>query len=171
MIMKWVYQKYQLFLIILNRLGTWLCMGCIAALVVVTGVQVFSRYFLNMPPVWAESSCMLLILTVAFIGGSLCVREDLHLSLMYFVTRLSGRWKRITNVLVVLMILAFGGTLLVGGIKTTVQVWEVRDPTLPIPRGSYYLPLALAGLLIVLFQIEKLVSALGEFRSSAKEMD
>jgi TRAP-type C4-dicarboxylate transport system permease small subunit len=103
---------------------------------------------------------MLLILTVAFIGGSLCVREDAHLNLMFFVARIPVSWKRAVELLVVLIMLGFGVALLTGGIKTTLQVWSVRDPTLPVSRGSYYVPLAVGGLLIALFQVERLISAL-----------
>ena len=44
-----------------------------------------------------------------------------------------------------------------GGLRPAVETWAALMPGLPIPQGTDYLPLAVGGVLITLFSLEKLV--------------
>lgn len=140
----------------LERAGTVLCVASVATLIAVTGWQVFSRYVLNSPSMWGESLSMLLVLIVSFVGGALCVRSGTHMKLGVFVAMLPPALRRCVSILAEWLMLAFGLAMLVAGFQATRQVWGIGDPTLPISRGGYYLPITIAGAMIVCFQVERI---------------
>jgi TRAP-type C4-dicarboxylate transport system permease small subunit len=59
----------------------------------------------------------------------------------------------ITEVLVI----GFGGAMSWFGWVMTIDTWSSNMAGLPVPQGMDYLPLAIGGMLIALFSLEKLV--------------
>jgi TRAP-type C4-dicarboxylate transport system permease small subunit len=64
-----------------------LCYALLAALVVTTSLQVFTRYVINAPFTWTEELARMLFIWIVFVGAAVIVKQSSHISID-FVTRL-----------------------------------------------------------------------------------
>ena len=122
--------------------------------------QVIGRYILNDTPTWAESLAMLLVLFVTAFGLAVGVRDCGHIGLELLGSALPERWQRGVEILNHVLVATFGGLMVAGGWQWMVAKWDEKQPMLPIPEGMDYLPIVIAGVLIVLFSIEHIVALL-----------
>ena len=122
--------------------------------------QVFGRYVLNNTPTWAESLALLLVLYVTMLGCAVGVRDAGHIGMELIGPLLPERFHLGMGILIHLLTLAFG---LLMAWNCTVMLESVRGymiPTLGISESFRYVPLIVAGLLIVLFSIEHILALL-----------
>ncbi|HZY18108.1 MAG TPA: TRAP transporter small permease [Ramlibacter sp.] len=122
--------------------------------------QVVGRYLLNDTPTWAENLAMLLVLFVTAFGLAVGVRDAGHLGLESLVVLLPVAWQRRIALLVHALVAVFGGLMVYGGWVWAAAKWGEKKPMLPVPDGIDYVPIILAGALIVLFSIEHIVALL-----------
>lgn len=120
--------------------------------------QVFGRYVMNDTPTWAEALAMLLVLFVTAFGLAVGVRDAGHIGLESMVALLPERWQRRIERVIHVLVGLFGGFMAWGGWVWASAKWGEKKPMLPVPDGIDYVPLMIAGVLIVLFSIEHLVA-------------
>ncbi|MEO8485092.1 MAG: TRAP transporter small permease [Betaproteobacteria bacterium] len=129
-------------------------------IVAAVAIQVFGRYVLNDTPTWAEAGALVLVIWVTMFGAAVGVRDAGHIgmeSLLVLVSdRVRGRLELVIHALVALfgVLMAYNGALLAE------SVWGYNIPTLGIPEGLNHVPVAIAGVLIVLFSVEHIVALL-----------
>lgn len=141
---------------LLSRFALLLAGLGLVAMTAIIGWQVFARYVLNASPAWSEQAALLIMLWYVLIAAAVGVRERFHIALTMLTEALSGRTARAVDVIIVIVVGAFGAALGVWGAELTALTWEHVIPTLGVPRGLAYLPLAVAGWLIVIFSVERL---------------
>lgn len=124
----------------------------------IIGMQVFARYVLNDSPAWAEQAALLLMIWYVFIAAAAGIREGFHIRIAVFADNLPKRLRRFVRVLAQLVVVAFGIAMVIYGIELTQETWRHVIPTLGIPRGFAYLPIALSGAMITGFSIEQLIA-------------
>ena len=73
---------------------------------------------------------------------------------------LPQRWRRRVELLIHALVGLFGALMVQGGWLWMVAKWGEKKPMLPVPDGIDYLPVVIAGVLIVLFSIEHIVAIL-----------
>jgi TRAP-type C4-dicarboxylate transport system permease small subunit len=122
--------------------------------------QVIGRYVFNDTPTWAEALAMLLVLFVTAFGLAVGVRDAGHIGLESMVALLPQRWRRRIELLIHALVGLFGALMVQGGWLWMVAKWGEKKPMLPVPDGIDYLPVVIAGVLIVLFSIEHIVAIL-----------
>jgi TRAP-type transport system small permease protein len=122
--------------------------------------QVIGRYVFNDTPTWAEAFALLLVLFVTAFGVAVGVRDAGHIGMESMVSLLPEKWQRRVEVLIHLLVGSFGALMVFGGWQWMVAKWDEKKPMLPVPDGIDYLPLVIAGALIVLFSIEHIVALL-----------
>jgi TRAP-type C4-dicarboxylate transport system permease small subunit len=141
-----------------------LCLMAAVALLLVVIVsvqwQVFGRYVLNDTPTWAENLALLLVLFVTAFGLAVGVRDAGHIGLESMVALLPEAWQRRIELLIHALVGLFGGLMAYGGWVWASAKWGEKKPMLPVPDGIDYVPLIIAGVLIVLFSIEHLLANL-----------
>jgi TRAP-type transport system small permease protein len=120
--------------------------------------QVFGRYILNDTPTWAEALALLLVLFVTAFGLAVGVRDAGHIGLESMVALLPESWQRRIEILIHALIGLFGALMVYGGWIWAVAKWDEKKPMLPVTDGIDYLPLIIAGVLIVLFSIEHIIA-------------
>jgi TRAP-type C4-dicarboxylate transport system permease small subunit len=64
------------------------------------------------------------------------------------------------RVLIHLLVGSFGALMVYGGGQWAIAKWDEKKPMLPVPDGIDYVPIAIAGALIVLFSIEHIIALL-----------
>ena len=143
-----------------SKLSLILAVIGLLAVVLCVQWQVFGRYVLNDTPTWAEALAMLLILFVTAFGLAVGVRDAGHIGLESLVVLLPEAWQRRIQLLIHFLVGSFGALMVYGGQLWMLAKWNEKKPMLPVPDGIDYLPVVIAGVLIVLFSIEHVIALL-----------
>ena len=120
-------------------------------------VQVFGRFVFNHTPRWSEELSLVLMLYVGFLGATVVYRERMHIGIRFFVNLFKVPVRRRIYLVVDVLIGAFSAFMVIWG---TGFAWMMRAQTLPatkLPVGVSYLPIPIAGLLLLSFVVEKLI--------------
>jgi len=127
------------------------------AMTVVVGWQVLGRYVLGSSPSWTEQAAQVLMIWFAFLAAAAGVREGFHIRIVAveeMASPLVRRWIRRSASLIVA---GCGLAMLVLGGELVMRTWSHTIPSLGMPRGLAYLGLPIAGGLIILFEIERVL--------------
>ena len=120
--------------------------------------QVIGRYVFNDTPTWAEALALVLVLFVTAFGVAVGVRDAGHIGLESMVSLLPEKWQHRVEILIHVLVASFGALMVYGGWIWMVAKWNEKKPMLPITDGIDYLPVVIAGALIVLFSIEHIIA-------------
>ena len=144
----------------LSRASLMLGVGLLLAVVLCVQWQVVGRYVLNDTPTWAEALAMILVLYMTSLGVAVGVRDAGHIGLESLVMLLPERLRLKLEILIHALVAAFGFLMAQAGWLWATGKWNEKKPMLGIPEGADYVPLVVAGSLIVLFSIEHIVALL-----------
>ena len=120
--------------------------------------QVIGRYVFNDTPTWAEALALVLVLFVTAFGVAVGVRDAGHIGLESMVSLLPDAWRHRIEILIHGLVGSFGALMVYGGWIWMVAKWDEKKPMLPITDGIDYLPVVIAGVLIVMFSIEHIIA-------------
>lgn len=134
-------------------------LGLIAVILCVQW-QVFGRYVLNDTPTWAEALAMLIVLFVTAFGLGVGVRDAGHIGLESLVVLLPKTWQHRIEILIHALVGLFGYLMVQGGWLWASAKWSEKKPMLPVPDGIDYVPVIIAGALILLFSVEHILALL-----------
>jgi TRAP-type C4-dicarboxylate transport system permease small subunit len=151
-----VKQRYQ-------RAMEWLYMACVVlsgtALIVITliiPIGVFMRYVMNSPLSWPEPAAVIMMVMFSFIGGAAVYRANVHIAVQALLDAVSPAKRRVMLWLADVCMAATALFMLGYGIQlciTTRYQTMAEFPWLSV--ALVYLPIPLAGLLTLLFLIER----------------
>lgn len=147
--MKKIIDKIELW-------STWLAMLFLALMVIVTVVTIFTRYFLSYYPSWTIEIQKLLMVLFSSLGLAIGIRQNIHISIEYFYNKFNKRYKFIISLVEYIFILFVGIVLFWYGLKLYRDLWNVSMNGINLPTGLNYLGLWIAGILIIIFILEKL---------------
>jgi TRAP-type C4-dicarboxylate transport system permease small subunit len=140
------------------RLSLMIAVTLLIVLILCVQWQVFGRYVLNDTPTWAENLALLLVLFVTAFGVAVGVRDAGHIGLESLVVLLPRAWQRRIEFLIHLLVGGFGVLMVKSGWLWASVKWGSKKPMLPVPDGIDYVPIIIAGALIVLFSFEHAVA-------------
>jgi TRAP-type transport system small permease protein len=149
---------YTKFCAALSKLCLVLAVIGLIAVILCVQWQVIGRYVFNDTPTWAEALALLLVLYVTAFGVAVGVRDAGHIGLESMVSLLPEKWQHRIEVLIHLLVGSFGALMVYGGGIWMIAKWDEKKPMLPVSDGADYLPVVIAGALIVLFSIEHIVA-------------
>jgi TRAP-type C4-dicarboxylate transport system permease small subunit len=144
----------------LSKLSLMLAVALLLSIVACVQWLVIGRYVLNDTPTWAEALAMLLVLYMTSLGVAIGVRDAGHIGLESLVVLLPERWRLKLEIVIHLLVGVFGFLMAQSGWVWAVGKWNERKPMLGVPEGADYVPLVVAGVLIVLFSIEHIIALL-----------
>ena len=144
----------------LSKVSLMLAVVGLIAIVLCVQWQVIGRYIFNDTPTWAEELALLLVLFVTAFGLAVGVRDAGHIGLESLVVLLPEKWQRRIELLIHALVATFGVLMVQGGWLWASDKWDEKKPMLPLPDGIDYLPIVIAGVLIVLFSIEHFAAIL-----------
>ena len=151
---------YTKFCAALSKLSLILAVIGLIAVILCVQWQVIGRYVFNDTPTWAEALAMLLVLFVTAFGLAVGVRDAGHIGLESLVVLLPDKWQRRIEILIHVLVGTFGALMVQSGWLWASAKWNEKKPMLPVPDGIDYVPVIIAGVLIVLFSIEHVIALL-----------
>ena len=125
----------------------------LVTLIAIFGWLVFGRYVLNDTPTWVEQAALMLVVWITFLGAAAGVWNKAHLSIEFVremmppFLRIPLRWVAVLGVLVFAAYLAWYGW------ELAEKTWKRRIPMLAIAEGWRAVPMAICGILSVLFSL------------------
>ena len=130
---------------------------CLAGLGIVVLYGVVMRYAFNNEPPYVEQLALLLVISVSMFGAAAVAHDAGHIGLDSLVDRLPPALRNAIARLVALSTLLFAGVILYGAWEMAKSTHDNLIPTLGISEAWRYLPLMIAGALIALFSIDRML--------------
>jgi TRAP-type transport system small permease protein len=143
----------------LSRLCLRLAVAGILLITVAVLYQIFGRYVLNDSPAWTEIFALVLVLWVTSFAAAVGVRDDRHIGVESILMLAPKPIRKAGTIVVYLGMVTFGLCMAWGGSILGAEMWAYVNPGLPISQGWSYVPLALGGILIAMFAVERIVAA------------
>ena len=144
----------------LARIAAGIAGATLLVLVLVQAWQVFARYVLNASPSWTEPVTVLLLSTTMSLGAAACVHGDRHFGFFLLAAALPARGRRVLDVLSSLVIAVIGVVLAIWGAVLLADGIGIRAAGAAMPESIAYLPIAMGGVLIVVFALHKAALAI-----------
>lgn len=123
----------------------------------IVGWQVFGRFVLNSSPSWSEQSALTLMIWFVFLAGAAGVREGFHIRIIAVETALPKPRRKVLRIASNTVVGLCGLAMLWWGGELVVRTWSHVIPSLGLPRGMAYLGIPIAGALIALFSLERIL--------------
>jgi TRAP-type transport system small permease protein len=149
---------YTRFCATLSKLSLMLAVLGLIVLIACVQYQVIGRYIFNDTPTWAEALALLLVLYITALGVAVGVRDSGHIGMDSIVSLLPEKMRIKLEVLIHALVGLFGALMAYNGYIWTTLKWNDQKPMLAVPSGMDFLPLVIAGVMIVLFTIEHIIA-------------
>jgi TRAP-type transport system small permease protein len=144
----------------LSKLSLMLAVVGLIVLIACVQYQVVGRYVFNDTPTWAEALALLLVLYITALGVAVGVRDAGHIGMDSIISLLPDRLRLKLEIVIHALVGTFGALMAYNGYIWAVLKWNDQKPMLPIPSSMDYVPLIIAGVLVVLFTIEHVIALL-----------
>ena len=149
-------QKYQ-------QAMEWLYLACVVlsgtALVAITLIipaGVFMRYVMNNPLSWPEPAAVVMMVMFSFLGGAAIYRANVHIAVEALLNAVGPGVKKVMLLGVDACMAATALFMLGYGVQLCKLTWYNTMAEFPaLHVGVVYMPIPVAGLLTLLFVIEK----------------
>jgi TRAP-type C4-dicarboxylate transport system permease small subunit len=116
---------------------------------------VYTRYVINRAASWPEPMAVLLTIVLTFFGAAACYRLGSHMNVTLVVDKLPSHWRRLTDLIVELLMAAMALFMLVKGTALVEATWSNSIADFPfLSVGVTYLPIPIGGLILLMFVIE-----------------
>lgn len=138
-----------------KRLGR-ITNNILRCLIVIMGVAMFAavvlgvffRYVLNNPLAWTTEVATYLLIWSTLIGTYYVQRENAHVRMTFIVDKLSGRPRRIVNIIGNMAVLVFLVVMGKEGWVLATKMARIRTPALRISMSIPFLSIPVAALLM-----------------------
>lgn len=124
-----------------------------AAMVAIVIAGTFWRYVLGDPLLWTEEAARYLMIWIALIGASVCIRHGEHVRVEMLVRLLPSALRKAVDVIVAALILVFLGVLVWIGGGMALEATRQTSPALGIPMAVPLAVIPLSGALMGLHLI------------------
>jgi len=125
-----------------------------------TGLQVILRYVFNHPLPWPEELCVICLVWITFLGGSLVTRRNHHLVVEYFTKFIPKRLKFWNDIVLDLVTLAYLILVIWGSKHMLEQNAPLLSTALDISMNYILVAVPINFTIIALFYFFRLVKKL-----------
>lgn len=136
------------------------CKLLLIADIVITAWAVAGRYipFIT-DPHWSEEIVLTLMVYMAVLSATLAIRKGAHIRMTAFDSYLPAGVLKVSDILADLAVMALGVALVVYGVKFCNSPLSIRGKYASLPNLSkmwQYLPVPVAGVGMIIFELEQL---------------
>lgn len=131
----------------------------ISVVVLLVLIQVFSRYLVQLPFVGIEELARLAFVWACFLGTSLGIIQNRHISIDIILKKFSPRSKRYAWLLAQLMILMVTAVMVVYGTQFSISKWAYPDYSTALfyPRSLFYIPVPISGAIMFFYTVKNII--------------
>lgn len=148
----------------LAQIETWLVAALGLALVAVVFLGVLYRYVLREPLAWAYELSILMFIWVTFLGASLGIHKNAHVTFDFLTLGMSPMAQRIVRTIGMLLVFALAISGVIYGSRVFTNTISQRFQTIPFSRGWMYAGLPVGMALMAVHAVERaLAIATGKF--------
>jgi TRAP-type C4-dicarboxylate transport system permease small subunit len=130
------------------------------ALVIITLIiplGVFMRYVMDAALSWPEPASVIMMVMFSFLGGAAVYRAKVHVAVEALLNAVSDKNRKVMLWAVDTCMIATALFMLVYGVQLCITTWHQSISEFPgLSVGLTYLPIPLAGLLTLLFIVERI---------------
>ncbi|QSX73956.1 TRAP transporter small permease [Lysobacter arenosi] len=130
----------------------------LVGMVAVQALQVFARYVLNDSPGWTEPVALLLLNTAMSFGAAAGVHRGSHFGFFILVHWAPPAVRKVLLSITNLVIAGIGFVLALWGGELLLDGIDIPMAGAPMPQSAVYAPMSIAGALMVLFALQRLVA-------------
>jgi len=164
--------KFKKFFDGLYQVNLFLCKILLIGDILITSYAVLGRYtpFID-DPAWSEEIVLTMMVYMAVLSATLAIRKDLHIRMTIFDKYMSERTLLISDIIADAAVCILGVILLVYGIRLCATPLSVigRYASLPgVSKFWQYASIPVAGISMVVFELEKLAEHISLFMDKAK---
>jgi TRAP-type C4-dicarboxylate transport system permease small subunit len=142
----------------------------LVAMTAIVAWQVFGRFILNSSPSWSEQAALTLMIWFVTLAAAVGVREGFHIRITAVEDMVNPAIRKAMQVLAELVVGGIGVAMLLWGGELVIRTWGHVIPSLGLSRGFAYLGLPLAGGLIALFALERILKTLAGPGAAEKDV-
>ncbi|MDO5716007.1 MAG: TRAP transporter small permease [Tissierellia bacterium] len=145
-------------------------------LLIITSLLVFSqvicRYFFNYSISWSEEIARILIVWFIFLGSSIAVKQNAHVSMDIMEIFVKGKKKTILDLIINVINLFFCVTLLIAGLKMCKNAIDLNltGTSTPVPLFVAYGAIPVGMLLMGYNYIKIIIEKIRLFASKDREV-
>jgi TRAP-type C4-dicarboxylate transport system permease small subunit len=141
----------------------WLYIACICLagivmliMTIIIPYGVFMRYVMNSPSSWPEPAGILLMVVFSFIGGAAAYRARAHIAVTTLLNVLGDRNRKRTEFVAEIAMAVVALFMIKWGILLVKTTWYNSIAEFPeLSAGVTYMPIPIAGAVMLLFVIER----------------
>jgi TRAP-type C4-dicarboxylate transport system permease small subunit len=145
----------------------------VVLLVLILGVvlgSVFCRYVLNQSLTWSDEVVRYLFVWFVLIGSAAVLRDRMHIRVEFFVDLLPANARRLLEMSMLVLIIAFNAVLTLFGLLWVLQTQGTFTPALGMPLNwVFYGALPVTALLSVWFGVRRFCA--GQYAEQANNTD
>lgn len=129
----------------------------IAGLLIPVSMQILSRYTGIIPRyIWTEEIARFSFVWIIMLGAICAVRDGSHFDLDVLPASSSRRLEIVRQLIVQIGIIVVGGFFVVYGVKFVQFGWNQTSEIFELPMGWIFVSWPIAGVLFIVFSIEKI---------------
>ena len=157
------------------KIMLFICKLLLIADIIITSVTVAGRYFpFFTAPHWSEEIILTLMVYMAVLSATLAIRKRSHIRMTAFDKYLPRKLLTALDLLADVAVLALGVVLLVEGAKVVSPTGNIakfaKYSSLPnLSQIWMYLPVAVAGVGMIIFELEQVFLRIEEFYTTNKD--
>jgi len=142
----------------------WLYIACIGiaglvmlVMTIIIPYGVFMRYVVNSPSSWPEPMGILLMVVFSFLGGAAAYRAKAHIAVSTFLNMLGDKNRARTEFVAEIGMAIIAIFMIKWGVLLVKATWYNTIAEFPnLSAGVTYIPIPVAGVVTLLFVIERL---------------
>ena len=142
----------------------WLYIVCIGiagivmlVMTIIIPYGVFMRYVMNSPSSWPEPAGILLMVVFSFLGGAAAYRAKAHIAVATFLNMMGERNRARTELAAEIGMGIIALFMIKWGVLLVKATWYNSIAEFPeLSAGVTYIPIPVAGLVTLLFVVERL---------------
>jgi TRAP-type C4-dicarboxylate transport system permease small subunit len=141
----------------------WLYIACIGlagivmlVMTIIIPYGVFMRYVMSAPSSWPEPAGILLMVVFSFVGGAAAYRARAHIAVSTLLNALGDRNRKRTELVAEIAMAIVALFMIKWGVLLVNATWYNSIAEFPeLSAGVTYIPIPVAGVVMLLFVIER----------------
>ena len=143
----------------LDKIGAYLCLVMLAAMVIITGLQIVCRVFFT-ALTWSEEAARYLLIWSTFIGASCVYKHGGHISVTVVQGLLPGVGKKLVQILVHILCCSFFALMIGFGFIYVGKQGGQLSPAMRIPMSYLYAAIPVGGILMFWHALDAVLQTL-----------